>query len=99
MYDYMFHLLNEYAKLLRFKPVVPKNAVEFCSEHMACQANGLEKKFMEESLVKGPADTYPCKLPPPYDAPSLYAIRRRKENSIKQVEIWENKYWDGRNKS
>ncbi|XP_030532977.1 O-glucosyltransferase rumi homolog [Rhodamnia argentea] len=99
VYDYMFHLLNEYAKLLRFKPVVPEKAVEFCSEHMACQANGPEKKFMEESLVKGPADTYPCKLPPPYDAPSLYAIRRRKENSIKQVEMWERKYWDGLNKS
>ncbi|KAL3755771.1 hypothetical protein ACJRO7_002771 [Eucalyptus globulus] len=99
VYDYMFHLLNEYAKLLRFKPVVPEKAVEFCSEHMACQAEGLEKKFMEESLVKGPADTYPCKLAPPYDALSLSAIRRRKENSIKQVETWENKYWDGRNKS
>ncbi|KAF7852351.1 hypothetical protein BT93_L0905 [Corymbia citriodora subsp. variegata] len=99
VYDYMFHLLNEYAKLLRFKPMVPEKAVEFCSEHMACSADGLEKKFMEESLVKGPADVYPCTLPPPYDAPSLNSINRRKENSIKQVEMWENKYWDGRNES
>ncbi|KAK9292335.1 hypothetical protein L1049_020301 [Liquidambar formosana] len=98
VYDYMFHLLNEYAKLLRFKPRVPRKAIEICSEKMACTVEGLEKKFMMESLVKGPTDTSPCAMPPPYDPPALHAFRRRKENSIKQVEIWEKKYWDSQSK-
>ena len=28
VYAYMFHLLNEYAKLLNFKPTVPDEAME-----------------------------------------------------------------------
>ena len=28
VYDYMFHLLNEYSKLLKFKPTMPEKAVE-----------------------------------------------------------------------
>ncbi|KAG9132464.1 hypothetical protein Leryth_008398 [Lithospermum erythrorhizon] len=65
VYDYMFHLLSEYAKLLNYKPTVPRKAVELCSESMACPALGFEKKFMEESLVKGPNDATPCTLTPP----------------------------------
>ncbi|KAM1157150.1 hypothetical protein FF1_027784 [Malus domestica] len=30
VYDYMFHLLNEYAKLLRFEPRIPKGAAHLC---------------------------------------------------------------------
>ncbi|KAF8380267.1 hypothetical protein HHK36_027751 [Tetracentron sinense] len=92
VYDYMFHLLNEYAKLLRFKPTKPRKAVELCSETMACRADGTEKKFMMESMVKGPSYTSPCTMPPPYDTPALQAFLRRKANSIKQVEIWENSW-------
>uniref|UniRef100_A0A2P2KD36 KDEL motif-containing protein 1 n=3 Tax=Rhizophora mucronata TaxID=61149 RepID=A0A2P2KD36_RHIMU len=98
VYDYMFHLLNEYSKLLTFKPFIPRKAVELCSETMACPAHGLEKKFMMESMVKGPADSNPCTLSPPYDPASFNAIIRRKENSIKQVELWEKNYWDDQSK-
>ncbi|RLM65881.1 hypothetical protein C2845_PM16G14970 [Panicum miliaceum] len=52
VYDYMLHLLTEYAKLLRFKPTKPPEAVEVCSESLACQAEGLEKKFLADSMVK-----------------------------------------------
>lgn len=97
VYDYMLHLLNGYAKLLTFKPIVPENATELCSETMACLVGGLEKKFMMESMVMHPAETSPCSMPPPYDPASLHAILSRKENSIKQVELWENKYWDSHN--
>ncbi|RXH70502.1 hypothetical protein DVH24_013248, partial [Malus domestica] len=31
VYDYMFHLLNEYDKLLRFEPRIPKGAAHLCS--------------------------------------------------------------------
>ncbi|XP_057978340.1 uncharacterized protein LOC131164846 [Malania oleifera] len=94
VYDYMFHLLNEYAKLLKFKPQVPKGAVELCSETMACPADGLGRKFMMESLVKGPSGTAPCTLPPPYAPSVLGSFLRRKANSLKQVELWEKRHWD-----
>ncbi|XP_022738457.1 O-glucosyltransferase rumi homolog isoform X2 [Durio zibethinus] len=94
VYDYMFHLLNEYAKLLRFKPTIPRKAVEFCPETMACPAVGLIKEFMIESVVKGPSLTSPCTLPPPHDPASLYALLRKKDNSINQVEELEKKFWE-----
>uniref|UniRef100_A0A5B7ASI6 Putative glycosyltransferase n=1 Tax=Davidia involucrata TaxID=16924 RepID=A0A5B7ASI6_DAVIN len=98
VYDYMFNLLNEYAKLLRYKPTVPQNAIELCSEMMACPAEGFEKKFMMESMVKGPMDMSPCTMPPPYNPLTLNSFLKRKANSIKQVEIWEKKYWENQTK-
>lgn len=92
VYDYMFHLLNEYAKLLRFKPSKPKAAVELCSEIMACPANGTWKKFMVESLVKSPSPTKPCTLPPPFEPQLLRQFLDKKDKSIRQVELWENQY-------
>ena len=98
VYDYMFHLLNEYAKLLQFKPIIPKNAIEFCSESMAYAAQGLTKKFMMESMVKSPAQSDPCTMPPPFGPSSLFSVLRRKASSIQQVEIWEKKYWENQSK-
>ncbi|XP_057980860.1 uncharacterized protein LOC131166379 isoform X4 [Malania oleifera] len=90
VYDYMFHLLNEYAKLLKYKPTVPPGAVEVCLETMACTRKvNLEKMYMVESMVEGPADAAPCNLPPPYDALDLRSFLKRKEALIKQVEVWE----------
>lgn len=94
VYDYMFHLLNEYAKLLNYKPTIPEQAVELCSEAMACPAEGAEKKFMIESMAKGPEYSSPCALPPPFDAPTLASFLRRKANSIMNVELFEQKYWE-----
>ncbi|KAK2989080.1 hypothetical protein RJ640_018869 [Escallonia rubra] len=94
VYDYMFHLLNEYAKLLRFEPRVPEGVEELCSETMACNGIGNEKKFMMESLVKSPSLTSPCTLPPPYDPHVVGTLVKRKINSIKQVEIWGRRHWE-----
>nr|XP_027110318.1 O-glucosyltransferase rumi homolog isoform X1 [Coffea arabica]XP_027110319.1 O-glucosyltransferase rumi homolog isoform X1 [Coffea arabica] len=96
VYDYMFHLLREYAKLLKYKPSVPPKAIELCSESMACPAQGQEKKFMMDSTVRGPSSETPCVMPPPYDPATLHSIIDRKRNSIKQVETWERHYWDQR---
>ncbi|KAD7117046.1 hypothetical protein E3N88_04314 [Mikania micrantha] len=93
VYDYMLHLLTEYAKLLKFKPSVPPNAIELCSESMACFADGKWRKFMEDSLVKYPTSTIPCTSPPPYDPSTIKAIIDNKKNMIKQVEMWEDEYW------
>ncbi|KAL4191073.1 hypothetical protein AMTRI_Chr07g27780 [Amborella trichopoda] len=89
VYDYMFHLLSEYSKLLRYKPKVPEKAVQYCSESMACPAKGNYEKFMKESFVKVPSDSEPCILPPPFEPPALQLLLRRKANAIKQVETWE----------
>ncbi|XP_038679242.1 O-glucosyltransferase rumi homolog [Tripterygium wilfordii] len=99
VYYYMFHLLNEYAKLLKYKPEIPEGAVEMCSETMACPAEGREREFMMESLVKSPHVTSPCTLPPPYERKMLGAFYRRKLNAIKQVEKWEKEFWESRNKN
>ncbi|KAK9273765.1 hypothetical protein L1049_018575 [Liquidambar formosana] len=98
VYDYMFHLLNEYAKLLKFKPTIPKGAVELCSETMTCLADGIWKNFMVKSMVKSPSDTIPCTMPSPYDPPGLKAFLERKANATRQVEMWENIYWENQNK-
>lgn len=93
VYDYMLHLLTEYAKLQKFKPTVPRKAVELCAESMACPAEGLEKKFMMQSMVNLTHNSAPCSLPPPYTAKELQTLNTRKNNVIKQVEMWEQKYW------
>ncbi|XP_017229874.1 uncharacterized protein LOC108204776 isoform X1 [Daucus carota subsp. sativus] len=93
VYDYMFHLLNEYAKLQRFDPKIPKKAVEFCSETMVCNAEGTEKKFKMDSLVKSPSLESPCTLPSPYNSNFLGKLVKHKAGLVKQVEIWEKSYW------
>ncbi|KAL3524276.1 hypothetical protein ACH5RR_017110 [Cinchona calisaya] len=98
VYDYMLHLLTEYAKLLTYKPSIPPKAVELCSETMACPAEGLVKKYMMDSISTGPSDVPPCTMPPPYDPAALHSIVQRKEDSRKQVEEWEKHYWDTQNK-
>ncbi|XP_020551155.1 protein O-glucosyltransferase 1-like [Sesamum indicum] len=98
VYDYMFHLLSEYSKLLKYKPTVPDKAVELCSEAMACRAQGLEKKFMTDTLVKGPSFSSPCTMPPPYGPASFHSVIEKKRNGIKQAEKWENESWQNQNK-
>ena len=94
----MFHLLNKYAKLLKFKPSILRGAVELCSEMMACLAKNTREKFTVESMVKSYSDLTPCTLPHSYDPSSLQGFLERKNKSIKQVEMWENKYWKNLNK-
>lgn len=99
VYDYMYHLLTGYAKLLQFKPEIPQNAMEICSETMACPRSGNERKFMTESLVKHPAETGPCAMPPPYDPASFYAVEKRKQSTTKRILQWEMKYWNKQNQT
>lgn len=97
VYDYMFHLLNEYANLLKFEPRVPEGAVELSAESMASTRHGLEKKFMSESMVREPSTKAPCSLPPPFEPTSLRIFYATKLNLIKRVERWEDSYWKNTN--
>ncbi|XP_027082191.1 uncharacterized protein [Coffea arabica] len=97
VYDYMFHLLKEYAKLLKYKPSVPPNAIEVCSESMACPADGLVKKYMMDSVVTGPSNEAPCTMPPPYGPATFHSILERKESRIRQAETLEEQYRNSQN--
>ncbi|KAM7261038.1 hypothetical protein ACFE04_026513 [Oxalis oulophora] len=92
VYDYMFHLLNEYARLFKFKPIVPQHAIEVCSETLACHSFApSSNKFLEESLVTTPAVRSPCELPMPYDREALARLLEEKATTIRQVVEWENR--------
>jgi len=62
VYDYMFHILNEYSKLLKYKPSVSEKAAEYCSETIFCSANEVEKKYMKDSIVTTASPSLPCKM-------------------------------------
>ncbi|CAO2835104.1 unnamed protein product [Amaranthus hypochondriacus] len=89
VYDYMFHVLNEYAKLLKYKPSIPEGSIELCSERFACSPKGLETADKIETMVHKPSTISPCQLPPPYDRKTLQSLRTQKANIKKQVQIWE----------
>lgn len=85
VYDYMFHLLNEYAKLMKFKPIIPTEAVETCAESMVCSVRGLKKRLFVESIVTSPSETPPCTIPPPYTPQTLKEFLQHKQNLLNQV--------------
>lgn len=94
VYDYMLHLLIEYAKLLKFKPQITEGAKQICSQTMACSQDGLWKQFMVESTVNSSSETVPCTLPSPFEPLALQAFFENKEMVKKQVETWEDEYWE-----
>lgn len=63
IYDYMLHLLSEYAKLQDFKPSPPPTALEVCSESVLCFADDKQRMFLSKSTTS-PSQTPPCTLKP-----------------------------------
>ncbi|KAL5710201.1 hypothetical protein ACHQM5_020793 [Ranunculus cassubicifolius] len=61
VYDYMYHLINEYAKLLNFKPSPPPSAQVVCSESVLCYADPRSTEFLKKSSAK-PSSSLPCVL-------------------------------------
>lgn len=92
VYDYMFHLLSEYSKLLKYKPSAPPHLLPLTSHQMLSFSQGLEKQFMMESLVEAPSHTPPCTMPSPA---AIHSFLETKQNSINKVQSWENDYWLG----
>ncbi|KAL6839588.1 hypothetical protein ACP4OV_030527 [Aristida adscensionis] len=86
IYDYMLHLLTEYAKLLRYKPTIPENAVEICTESLACPATGLHRECMTDTMERHVAGFEPCTLPPPFTAKEVKEIADREAEALKKVE-------------
>ncbi|RWW50613.1 hypothetical protein BHE74_00043120 [Ensete ventricosum] len=88
VYDYMLHVLTEYAKLLRYKPTVPEKATELCFESMACTAQDNVKRLLLESMEKSTHVSEPCTLPPPFPPLELQQLSQKKADAVKQVEMW-----------
>ncbi|XP_019192426.1 PREDICTED: O-glucosyltransferase rumi-like [Ipomoea nil] len=89
VYDYMFHLLQEYSKLLRYQPSVPEGAVEVCHEALICSVKGLRKKYRLNSMVNNASESSPCSLPLPSSLQNLQAFLDKKSGLIRQVELRE----------
>ncbi|KAI4355039.1 hypothetical protein L6164_003857 [Bauhinia variegata] len=97
VYDYMFHLLQEYARLMRFEPAIPAGAVEVCSESLACSKRRGLRELMQQSMVTKSSAKLPCTLPPPYKPRELREFLQRKESSIKQMEMKNGEYFNSLN--
>ncbi|KAG8082788.1 hypothetical protein GUJ93_ZPchr0014g47507 [Zizania palustris] len=91
VYDYMFHLVREYAGLLKYTPTVPDRAVEVTVESMPRGRQGRERQFMVDTTVDGSGSggPCPCELPPPFSSEELETLRTRNADAVRQVEMWE----------
>ncbi|EFJ29915.1 hypothetical protein SELMODRAFT_450427, partial [Selaginella moellendorffii] len=66
VYDYMLHLLREYAKLQRFKPRVPEGAQLLCKSAVTCIAEAEQLEFLKRTETSN-SQTSPCSMPPAND--------------------------------
>ncbi|XP_024026706.1 O-glucosyltransferase rumi homolog [Morus notabilis] len=84
VYDYMFHLINEYSKLQTFKPVRPSSALEVCPESLLCHADSKQRKLLEKSTAH-PSPNPPCSLQPP-DSDIIKSWVQQRRKTIKDIE-------------
>ncbi|XP_027090156.1 protein O-glucosyltransferase 1 [Coffea eugenioides] len=61
VYDYMYHLLVEYSKLLDFRPRQPPAAMEVCVDSVLCFADENQRRFLRKSLAF-PSSSLPCSI-------------------------------------
>ncbi|GAB4861789.1 hypothetical protein Ancab_037046 [Ancistrocladus abbreviatus] len=90
VYDYMFHVLYRYGRLLKYQPTKPPGAVELCSETWGCSPDGLEKIYKIDTMVPGPVQRKPCAMPPPYKLRALQALIIQNAKIKRKVEQWES---------
>ena len=87
VYDYMFHLITEYSKLQKFKPVRPSSSLEVCAESLLCLADPKQRQFLEKSTAY-PSPTPPCSLQPA-DANLISNWVQQRRKTIKDIEDME----------
>ena len=64
VYDYVFHLLNEYAKLQTFNPVVPPEAQIVCQNTILCFADDKKSKNILSKSEEKASILPPCTFAP-----------------------------------
>jgi hypothetical protein len=92
VYDYMLHLLTEYAKLLRYNPTIPEKAVEICTHSLACPTEGLHRNCLMDSMERHAADSDPCTLPPPFTMAQAKEMADREEELMRSIDKMEKEY-------
>lgn len=70
-----------------------EGGVEVCPEMLICSTTKELRKFMEQTAVKGAADSSPCSLQPTFDPTTLQDLLVRKANLIRQVELLEERVY------
>lgn len=96
VYDYMLHVLIQYAKLQRFKPgEMVGDMREVCSEEILCSAQPTEKRFMQQSKVSTRSGATlaadPCILEAQnQSAANIQALVKSQRLRIRQIEKWED---------
>ncbi|KAL3682330.1 hypothetical protein R1sor_000352 [Riccia sorocarpa] len=63
VYDYMFHLISEYAALQTFKPVVPRGAQVVTENFILCLAKPGVRSLLEKSREAMKIGFTPCVMP------------------------------------
>ncbi|KAK6927119.1 Glycosyl transferase CAP10 domain [Dillenia turbinata] len=89
VYDYMYHLILEYSKLLDFEPSPPPSALEVCAESLLCHADSEQRETLERSTAF-PSAAPPCTLPPP-DSGLIDQWIQMKIKTISDLELLEKK--------
>jgi hypothetical protein len=97
VYDYMFHVLNEYSKLFKYKPSVPKNAVECWPDTIVCYAETeAQKECMKDSIITTANPSPPCELgDEEQDEIDIDEFLERKAESMNHVQQLEEKMAKG----
>ncbi|KAK8697783.1 hypothetical protein V6N13_113920 [Hibiscus sabdariffa] len=91
VYDYMFHLISQYAKLQDFKPVPPPSAQQVCEESLLCFADEKQKELLKKSAVTTVSPTPPCTLMS-HPNPDFFTIwAEQKQKIIENVKDTENR--------
>lgn len=89
VYDYMFHLLSEYAKLQNFKPTVPSTARMLCKQTILCFTDDPKSKdFMKRSEAEV-SSSPPCTLKP-LGHKFIEDVEEKRENVTRQIWMMED---------
>ncbi|WZZ82404.1 hypothetical protein YC2023_102976 [Brassica napus] len=95
--DLKFAVEWGYGKLMKLDVTVPENAIEVCSETMACpitDGSRLIRQCMDDSLVMSPSVKAACNLPKPYGDYELKRILKRRQSAERKVMKWTDEYWN-----
>ncbi|WCJ29185.1 hypothetical protein M5689_010834 [Euphorbia peplus] len=85
VYDYMFHLIKEYAELQKFVPVPPPGARQVCGDSILCFGDDKQKEYLKKSSRSpNSSPSIPCTLQPA-DANFVENLLQDKEKVIKDV--------------
>ena len=82
VYDYMLHLVTEYAKLLSSSQLSHLKLLRSVPNLWSVKLESIEKKFLMRSMAKSAHDSGPCDLPPPLSPPETQNAKTEERRSV-----------------